>query len=82
MSKVKYRPHRALLADAMALVVEVESLEELRNHILEADGEWIDPKGTLKVERYGTGVDERNGWKTHIVLWNGTPTGFTSDTLH
>lgn len=65
----------------MSEAVVVKSLAELREHILTTEGEWLDNKGVMTIERYGHSIDQRNGWKTHIVLWNGTPVGFTNDML-
>ena len=35
------------------------------------------PPSEIIVEKYGTGVDERIGWDTHLVCVNGLPVGFT-----
>lgn len=79
--KVTYRPHRGSYTQAMSEAVVVANLQELREHILIKEGDWLNKDGVMSIERYGHGIDQRNGWVTHIVLWNGSPVGFTSDML-
>ena len=83
MSKrnVWFRPHRALFATAMAEKVQVDCKKALRKHLLETMGDYLKFDGKLTVEKYGDKPDERNGWITHIVLWDGTPVGFTSNSI-
>lgn len=79
---VLYRPHRGMLADAMKEVAEVADFAALVAHMR---GEYpfypedqLPTESTVTVEKYGTGIDERIGWDTHIVLVNGQAWGFTN----
>ncbi len=56
----------------MSEVVEVNSLSELQR---------IVGKGVLTVKKYGSGIDERNGWDTHLVSLDGEAMGFTDGTV-
>jgi hypothetical protein len=82
----KYRPHgmSLTLADAMAQVIEVASLDELVRRMRERVQDWypIDQLPTIdniKVEPYG--FDDRIGWDTYIVTVNGSAWGFTDGPL-
>jgi hypothetical protein len=61
----KFRPHRGGLAEAMAEVVEVTNIEELKIHIGKS---WpyykLEDLADLTIEKYGEGIDH---WDTHIV---------------
>lgn len=78
----KFREHRGQLADAMKTVVEVNSLQELIDHIHQ-NIMWVDPKAKITVTKYGPPgrIDERIGWDTHIVMAGTTPVGFTDGPL-
>lgn len=79
-----YRPHRALLEDAMREVVELKNKAALIKHI---EREWsylphdfeINDK-TINIKEYG--YDVRINWDTHIVTleMGGNPgaIGFTN----
>jgi hypothetical protein len=76
----KYRPHRGLLADAMAEVVEVNSLAELVEHMRASVISWYPPDelptiDNTKVEPYT--FDDRIGWHTHLVTVKGSAWSFT-----
>lgn len=79
---VKFREHRALLAESMATVVEVVDLKDLLERInkdLGRCGAAITEE-QLKIEPYG--YDNRIGWNTHIVTAAGYGVfGFTDGPL-
>lgn len=77
---MQFRWHRGSLADSMATVVVIEPtkaalLVELRKVILQAH------EDSVEVEPYGPGIDERIGWRTHIVTINGSAVGMTDGPL-
>ena len=67
---MKYRDHRELLVDSMKTVRDVETLQDLRDH-LGADNVLIEPYCW----------DRRIGWDTHIVSIGGCACGFTNGPL-
>jgi hypothetical protein len=85
MSEIRlFRPHRGLLADSMAEVVEVNDLAQLVRHMRRGVESWY-PKDELPtlantyVVPYGP--DSRIGWNTYIVLVKGQAWGFTNGPL-
>ncbi len=75
---MKFRPQRGGLAEAMREVVELDNLEQLKHHIRNMYHLGCGSKlGVVKVEKYGSGIDERIGWDTHLVTLDGSPVGFT-----
>jgi hypothetical protein len=76
---MKYRPHRALLIEAMAEVVEFDDIDGL----IAAMGKglsWypqqhLPTRDNVTVEPYC--FDGRIGWATHIVSVNGAVWGYT-----
>lgn len=84
MTIIKYRPHRQLLADSMAEVSEVTSLDELVRRMCDPIKHWypadkLPTVHNVKVEPYG--FDERIGWNTYIVTVDGEAWGFTDGPL-
>jgi len=74
---VRYRPHRRLLADSIAETVNIKDRADLVAYLQkERDYMLFDPSD-VTVEKYGTGIDERCGWDTHIVCIKGRAVGFT-----
>ena len=73
---MKYRPHRGSLKDSMREVVELPSIDALKEH-LRLMG-W--PDGVVLIEKYG-GFDDRIGWDTYIVTIDGEAVGFTDSEL-
>jgi hypothetical protein len=64
-SMFKFRPHRGSLEEAMQEVVELETAQDLIDH-LESQYEHLDASApTINVEPYG--YDNRIDWDTHIV---------------
>jgi len=61
---MKYRFHRGGLDEAMKTVVEVHSLEQLKNHIQKH--EWDNKPIELKFKKCQ--YDDRIGWDTWMVL--------------
>jgi len=67
---MKFREHRGSLADAMKTLVELPDRAALVQHCREllAPYQFVFEDSALKVEPYGTGSDDRIGWKeTHVV---------------
>lgn len=81
----KYRPHREYLADSMREVSEVASFSELVKLIRSGCCDWPEKdkptEENTRVERYGSGIDHRIGWNTHIVTVAGAAWGFTDGPL-
>lgn len=83
---MQIREHRRELAESMATVAEIAPTKEaIAAHVAAAWKGWQDSDVTpekVSVEKYGEGVDSRNGWDTHIVLIKGSgPFGFTDGPL-
>lgn len=86
--KMKIRAHRALLADAMKTVKEIEPT---RNAVydyflfqipdVEMQLDWLGKynRGDIEVKPYH--YDSRIGWDTHIVTLKGNAIGFTDSPL-
>jgi len=63
----------------MKEVVEITGRQELIEHLRKSWCNGVDESGSnVVVEKYGTGIDTRIGWDTHIVLVGGFPDGFTN----
>lgn len=64
---MKYRPHRRLLDESMAEVVEFENRAALIEHLRKDFASWgVDVQDAdIRVEPYG--YDDRINWNTHIV---------------
>ena len=69
MNKIKYRPHRGLLAESMELACEFNNYDELKQHVYD---EWSYLKEIMNVEPFllddivigePHGDDNRIGWK-------------------
>jgi hypothetical protein len=75
---MKFRPHRELLDEAMAEVVELEpTLACLRKRVADTH-DWLPEGWTLEIRPYG--YDERVGWHTNIVSIRGYGVvGFTDE---
>lgn len=79
--QIYFRYHRGGLVNSMKTAFEVKDLKSLKQTIIK-DSDYINPFGKMKTEKYGQqGKDERIGWDTHIVSWDGTPIGFLSGEL-
>ena len=68
----QYRPHTGILKDAMVNAKSYNNLEELCVHLREMykllpHNVDVSPT-TIVITKYGTGIDERVGWDTHIVI--------------
>jgi hypothetical protein len=80
----KYRPHRGGLAESMAEVIDVKTLDELITAMSRGLLNWY-PKNKLPtaanvtIEPYCK--DERIGWDTYIVCVDGQAWGFTDGPL-
>lgn len=79
---MKFRPQRGSLAEAMAETVELPDRAALIAHLQKthADTDFSPAinDATVRVEKYGRGIDTRIGWDTHIVMIEGWgPAGFT-----
>lgn len=83
---MKIRAHRGGLAESMATVVEIEpTAQAVADHITAAwdwllDGKVISPD-SVKVKKYGDGVDTRIGWDTYLVTVDGSVFGMTDGPL-
>jgi len=83
---LKIRAHRGGLARSMATVAEIEpTAQAVADHITSAwawslDGKTVSPD-SVKVEKYGTGIDTRIGWDTYIVTVDGSVFGMTDGPL-
>jgi len=68
---VKYRPHRRLLVDSIALTVEVGGRAGLIAHLRKDLSSWptMDdfPGGAVHIDPYG-GDDDRIGWKNVFIV--------------
>ena len=74
---MKYRPHRATLAEAMEQMIELPDRAALVAHI----GKKMEPWG-IKIADHDVRVvpyifDARIGWNTHIVTARTKPDTFT-----
>jgi len=73
-----YRPHRGSLDESMSEVVEIADHQALVVHLRKGWLNEVSESGSnVVVEKYGSGIDERIGWDTHIVLVSGNAIGFT-----
>jgi hypothetical protein len=73
MTKIMVRKHRGGYAESMETAKEIDAT-------MEAVAKYFEyyPVEQLTVEPYGTGIDSRNGWNTHIVCANGAAIGMTN----
>jgi hypothetical protein len=76
-----YRPHRGLLEDSMAEVVEIVDFAHLVRHMRREVERWyptdkLPTEDNTRVEPYG--FDHRIGWDTHLVTVNGNAWGYTN----
>lgn len=88
--KIRYRPHRGMLSDALEETIYIERKEELFNHIRKAWGIWeIEGKyiyiESIWIEYHG--YDKRIDWDTWMVLAKCTdgqeyPVGWTDKELN
>lgn len=63
----------------MKEAVEITGRQELVEHLRKSWGNSVNESGSnVFVEKYGTGIDSRIGWDTHIVMVDGFPDGFTN----
>lgn len=69
---MKIREHRGGYADSMATTAEIEpTILAVVNYVMETyKGSVVHPD-SIKVRKYGAGVDARNGWDTHLVTIEG-----------
>jgi hypothetical protein len=78
---MKFRPIRGGLEESMREVREWNTRIEIEYLAYEfAKGFFLSEKENypkVEVKKYGTGIDERIGWDTHLVLLGGSPVGFT-----
>lgn len=72
-----FRQHRGSLISSMLTVEHFDNFEELKAHIRNIN-QFIYASDKITVEKYGTGIDERIGWNTHIVSTASYVVGFTS----
>ena len=63
---MKYRDHRGNLLDSMATVQEVNSVEEIKQHLNKFFNQFGKSVGEIKFEYVC--YDERVGWDTYFVL--------------
>lgn len=75
---MKFRPHRELLDEAMAEVVELEPTQDaLRKRVAETH-DWLPEGWLLEISPYG--YDKRIDWHTNIVSIPGYGVvGFTDE---
>jgi hypothetical protein len=71
---MKFREHRGGFEDSMSTTVEVSDRAALMAHFRKLAEPWptFPPitDDTVHIESY-YGIDERNGWDTHIVTLDG-----------
>ena len=67
-----YRDHKELLEESLETTQEMLTYEQLKDYICSKFG-----PGSVAVYKYGSGIDKRCGWDTHIVTHNGMAVGFT-----
>lgn len=73
IKKVLFREHRRFLSDAMLTVIEVSSLDDIKNKMFPSGA----PDGTIKIDKYT--YDNRIKWDTYIVTISGYGVlGFTN----
>lgn len=79
----KFREHRGLLHDSLNTTVDIKTITELASHLNRLNQECGAPeiKDDIEIEKYGSGIDERCGWDTHIVTVGGCARGFTDGPL-
>jgi hypothetical protein len=77
---MKYRSHRGSLEDSMATVIEVNSLDDLRDKLnAKQEYEPFKIKGKLTCIWYCK--DDRIGWDTYIVCADGWVIGMSNGKL-
>jgi len=77
-----FRPQRGSLHDAMKEAVQLPDRAALIAHLQAIHSGFeegpVIADETVRVEKYGRGIDTRIGWDTHIVMIDGWgPAGFT-----
>lgn len=84
---IQYRPQRGGLAASMR---EMKTFFDWKEFLVHIAKEWDqafpgnkigDVFDDVEVKKYGTGIDERIGWDTHIVTVKGYVIGFTDGPL-
>ena len=71
---IKFREHRGSLADSMETLTYCADRNGLIGCIRRLLGEWVTGNfdaGLLRIEKYGEGIDDRNGWDTYVVTYDG-----------
>ena len=63
---MKFRQHKGNLARSMQTVIEISTKEELIRHLNKLGG--VSFKPVVEVKFQHTGMDERTGWDTYVVL--------------
>lgn len=73
---MKIRRHSGDLDQSMETVREIEPTRwAVAQYIAAGLGVSVDPEG-IEVRRQGR--DDRIGWDTHLVTWNGAAVGYTN----
>lgn len=63
---MKYRDHRGSLDDSMKTVIEVSSIDDIKNHLNEIWKPFGKEVDEIKFDY--SWFDERTGWNTYFVL--------------
>lgn len=79
---MKFRPASSFMTldESMAHVREVKDWAELVAFLEKAWVQWK-PKSVVTIEKWGKGVDARNGWDTHLLCVDGKAALFTDGML-
>ncbi len=82
---MKFRFHAGGYNESMATAFECSSTVKALKQSIRRRNPFPFVSNDFKnivVKPYGTGIDSRNGWDTHIVLIDGYPIGFTDGPIN
>lgn len=75
---ILYRPHRGLLMDALMESRIFQDMAFMEGFIKRNWREFGKTVQDIRVEKYGTDIGNRTGWKEHIVITDSSVEGFTA----
>lgn len=64
---MKYRDHKGSLSDSLDTVQEINSIDELKNHLNKSHNDFGKEVKEIKFEYMG--FDKRINWETYYVLF-------------
>jgi len=63
---MKYRDHKGSLSESLETTMEVNSIDEIKNHLNNFYNHF--GKSVVEIKFKHIGMDKRIGWDTHYVL--------------